>query len=68
VPTVGHTDQTFPCLKPVSGKQVIHGGRTLKGFDVRVCGGGQTSYVPTPGPNRQCIKLGDVSVVKWEAT
>lgn len=64
MPTVALTDRTIPHLKPVPGKQVIYGDRSLKGFGVRVSGAGQMSYVLTYGANRQRIKLGDVGIVK----
>jgi integrase len=64
MPTVALTDRTLPHLKPVPGKQVIYGDRSLKGFGVRVSGAGQMSYVLTYGANRQRIKLGDVGIVK----
>lgn len=64
MPTAALTDRTIPHLKPVPGKQVIYGDRSLKGFGVRVSGAGQMSYVLTYGANRQRIKLGDVGIVK----
>jgi integrase len=64
MPTVALTDRTIPHLKPVAGKQVIYGDRSLKGFGVRISGAGQMSYVLTYGANRQRIKLGDVGIVK----
>jgi integrase len=64
MPTVALTDRTIPHLKVIPGKQVIYADRTLKGFGVRISGGGQMSYVLTYGANRTRIKLGDVGVVK----